>query len=87
MLAGGEYPYSLKQRVAGRYGHLSNADAGALLKRLDTGRLQHIVAAHLSRKNNLAQSAIETLSGVLGWPQDRVAVASQDTGLDWREIV
>jgi phosphoribosyl 1,2-cyclic phosphodiesterase len=86
MLAEGDYPYSLKQRVAGRLGHLSNADAGALLKRLDTGRLQHIVAAHLSRKNNLAHLAVETLSGVLGWPQDRVAVATQESGLYWIEI-
>lgn len=87
MLAGGDYPYSLKQRVAGRYGHLSNADAGALLKRLDTSRLQHIVAAHLSRKNNLEQLAVGILSDALGWPLDRIAVALQDTGLGWREIV
>ncbi len=86
MLADGDYPYSLKQRVGGRYGHLNNADAAALLRRLDNSRLQHIVAAHLSRKNNSAELAVEALCGVLGCPPDKVAVATQDQGLDWREI-
>lgn len=86
MLADGDYPYSLKQRVGGRYGHLNNADAAALLKRLDKSRLQHIVAAHLSRKNNLAEFAVEALSGVLGCAPNRVAVATQEHGLDWCEI-
>ncbi|MEJ5210154.1 MAG: MBL fold metallo-hydrolase, partial [Burkholderiales bacterium] len=49
LLAAGPYPPALKRRVAGDYGHLSNAAAAALLARLDTRRLQHIVAAHLSR--------------------------------------
>ncbi|HLY96710.1 MAG: MBL fold metallo-hydrolase [Sideroxydans sp.] len=86
MLADGDYPYSLKQRVGGRYGHLNNADAAALLRRLDNSRLQHIVAAHLSSKNNLAELAVEALSGVLGCAPDQVAVATQEQGLDWREI-
>jgi phosphoribosyl 1,2-cyclic phosphodiesterase len=50
MLANGDYPYHLKQRVGGRYGHLNNVDAAALLARLDNSKLQHIVAAHLSHK-------------------------------------
>lgn len=87
MLADGDYPYSLKQRVGGRYGHLSNADAAVLLKRLDTGRLQHIVAAHLSSKNNLAELAMEALSGALGCAPGQIAIATQEQGLDWREIV
>jgi phosphoribosyl 1,2-cyclic phosphodiesterase len=86
MLAAGDYPYSLKQRVGGRYGHLNNAEAAALLKRLDRSRLQHVVAAHLSRKNNAAELAREALGEVLGCEPDRVAVATQDQGLDWFEI-
>jgi len=87
MLADGDYPYSLKQRVGGRYGHLNNAAAALLLGRLDNSCLQHIVAAHLSRKNNAAELAVEALSGVLGCTPDEVAVATQDQGLSWREIV
>ncbi|MBI5890018.1 MAG: MBL fold metallo-hydrolase [Nitrosomonadales bacterium] len=86
MLFGGDYPYRLKQRVSGRYGHMSNDEAAALLQRLDTSGLQHIVAAHLSRKNNVAGLAVAALSGILGWAPDRVAVATQEHGLDWREI-
>ena len=86
MLANGEYHYSLKQRVGGRYGHLNNDDAATLLGRLDNSRLQHIVAAHLSRKNNAVELAVAALSRALGWMPDRIAVATQEQGLDWREI-
>jgi phosphoribosyl 1,2-cyclic phosphodiesterase len=87
MLADGDYPWRLKQRVGGRFGHLSNVDAAALLGRLDNSHLQHVVAAHLSRKNNLAELAVRALSGVLGCEDDWIAVATQDEGLAWREIV
>jgi len=87
MLRTGDYHYTLKQRVGGRYGHLNNDDAAALLGRLDNSRLQHIVAAHLSSKNNVAELAVEALSGVLGCPPEQVGVATQALGLDWREII
>ncbi len=86
MLADGDYHYRLKQRVGGRYGHLNNEDAASLLARLDNSRLQHIVAAHLSRKNNAVELAVEALSRALGCTKERIAVATQDLGLDWREI-
>lgn len=86
MLAEGDYPYSLKQRVGGRSGHLNNDDAATLLGRLDNSRLQHIVAAHLSHKNNTAGLAVAALSRALGCTPDEVAVATQEQGLDWREI-
>jgi phosphoribosyl 1,2-cyclic phosphodiesterase len=86
MLADGDYPYRLKQRVGGRFGHLNNDDAAALLGRLDNSRLQHIVAAHLSRKNNQPELAVRALSGALGCDEAWIAVATQDEGLDWREI-
>ncbi len=86
MLANGDYPYPLKQRVGGRLGHLSNAEAAALLARLDTHRLQHVVAAHISRKNNLPELARRALSGALDCGEEWVAVATQDEGLDWRDI-
>lgn len=86
MLANSHYPHSLKQRVGGNYGHLNNADAAALLANLDNSRLQHIVAAHLSRTNNTPQLARVALSSVLNCAEDWVAVASQGEGLDWREI-
>ena len=87
LLANGDYPYSLKQRVGGRFGHLNNDDAAALLARLDNSRLQHIVAAHLSHKNNHKALAVSALSGVLGCAQDKIIVATQAEGVFWCEIV
>jgi phosphoribosyl 1,2-cyclic phosphodiesterase len=44
MLANSGYPPSLKQRVGGEYGHLNNDQATALLGRIDSTMLQHVVA-------------------------------------------
>lgn len=85
-LANGSYPPALKRRVAGRHGHLSNQQAGALLGRLDTSRLQLVVAAHLSEKHNTPQMARSALSVALGCEPDWIAVAGQGTGLDWRGL-
>ncbi|CAH1904920.1 Metal-dependent hydrolases of the beta-lactamase superfamily I [Candidatus Nitrotoga sp. HW29] len=87
LLANSDYPISLKQRVGGRFGHLSNADAAALLARLDCSRLQHIVAAHLSRKNNTPELAVYALSKALNCNPEWIAVAGQGEGLAWRKIV
>jgi phosphoribosyl 1,2-cyclic phosphodiesterase len=86
MLAQGDYPYSLKQRVGGRFGHLNNRDAAELLSRLDNSNLQHIVAAHLSSRNNKIELVVDALSGVLRCVPEYIAVATQEQGLDWREI-
>lgn len=86
MLADGDYPQSLKRRVGGRMGHLNNDEAAELLARLDTGKLRHIVAAHLSQKNNRTELAVAALSGALNCAADWIAVATQEQGLDWREL-
>jgi phosphoribosyl 1,2-cyclic phosphodiesterase len=86
MLAEGPYPAVLKQRVGGPLGHLSNCQAGALLGELDTSRLQHLVAAHLSDSNNRPALARAALGGALGCAADWIAVAGQDEGLGWRAI-
>ncbi len=87
MLADGPYPPSLKQRVGGRHGHLSNAQAAELLSRLQTGKLQHLVAAHLSEENNSPALAAQALAGVMGCTADWIAIADQEQGLDWRDVV
>ena len=86
MLADGPYPESLKSRVGGPLGHLSNVQAGRLLSQLDTSRLQHLVVAHLSDKNNHPALAQAALAGVLECEPDWIGVADQDEGLDWRTI-
>jgi len=87
MLMNSAYPYSLKQRVGGRFGHLNNQEAAGILSQLDTGNLQHIVAAHLSRKNNTSELAIQALSGALDCEESWVGIATQHEGFTWREIV
>ncbi|HUX92128.1 MAG TPA: MBL fold metallo-hydrolase [Gallionellaceae bacterium] len=87
LLAQGDYPFSLKQRVGGRFGHLNNDAAAALLARLDNSQLQHIVAAHLSRKNNTPELAVRALSKALNCREEWVGVATQQEGFAWREIV
>jgi len=86
MLERGAYPYHLKQRVAGNYGHLSNVAAAALLASLDNSKLQHIIAAHLSKKNNTVELAIQALSGALNCENDWIGLATQEAGFSWREL-
>jgi len=57
MLQGGSYPWSIKQRVAGRMGHLSNAAAAAVIRNAVDDACQAVVLAHLSENNNRPQLA------------------------------
>jgi phosphoribosyl 1,2-cyclic phosphodiesterase len=86
LLASGPYPAILKQRVGGPLGHLSNAQAGELLARLDTSRLQHLAAAHLSDSNNRPELARTALADALSCQPHWIGIADQEAGLDWREI-
>lgn len=65
MLMVGSYPYSLKQRVAGSKGHLSNDAAAELLLRIGSERLKAVLLAHLSKENNYAELAYETVRAEL----------------------
>ena len=65
MLNNGRYPWFLKQRVAGRDGHLSNREAGKALSQLLHPGLGHVFLAHLSRENNLPSLAYSTVSEYL----------------------
>lgn len=86
MLADSDYPWSLKQRVGGRFGHLENAASAELLASLDCSRLQHIIAAHLSQKNNTPLLAQTMLSVALNCGIDWIGVASQSGGFGWRQL-
>lgn len=61
MLQVGKYPYSLKQRILGDKGHLSNDNSGRLLARLLSDRLKYIFLGHLSKENNYPELAYETV--------------------------
>lgn len=61
MLMVGGYPYYLKQRILGDRGHLSNDSSAKLICELFNDKLQHIVLGHLSKENNYAELAYETV--------------------------
>ena len=61
MLQVGPYPYYLKQRILGNRGHLSNELSGKLLSRLLHDNLKTVILGHLSKENNLAELAYETV--------------------------
>jgi phosphoribosyl 1,2-cyclic phosphodiesterase len=52
MLRVGPYPWILKQRLMGRYGHLSNHAVGKFIRDQYDGHASHMVLAHLSERNN-----------------------------------
>lgn len=86
MLENGPYPASLKRRVGGRFGHLENSQSAALLEKLKHDRLQCVMAAHVSRKNNTTTLAQRTLARVLECADDDVRVACQTAGFDWIDL-
>jgi phosphoribosyl 1,2-cyclic phosphodiesterase len=86
MLKDGPYPWSVKQRVLSRVGHLSNTACAEFLLRDYDGGAHTIVLGHLSEQNNLpelarlaAEQAIGDRMSLLG---NRVVLAAQDVPLE-----
>ena len=61
MLQVGSYPYPLKQRILGDRGHLSNELSGRLLGEVLNDGFKAVILGHLSKENNYAQLAYETV--------------------------
>ncbi|HMG86068.1 MAG TPA: MBL fold metallo-hydrolase [Terracidiphilus sp.] len=57
MLRDGPYPWSVKQRVLSRVGHLSNEAASTYLESEYDGKATYVILAHLSESNNLPELA------------------------------
>jgi phosphoribosyl 1,2-cyclic phosphodiesterase len=86
MLAASSYPASLKARIGGRLGHLANHVSAQILVELMHDRLQHLVAAHLSERNNRPDVVRSTLSALGGVASQDIVVADPRTGFDWLQI-
>jgi phosphoribosyl 1,2-cyclic phosphodiesterase len=86
MLENGDYPDHLIYRVAGEYGHLNNVQSAALLRKIDTSKLQHIVAMHLSEKNNSPNIVAPLFADTLNCEQNWIGLADQERGFEWREL-
>ena len=71
MLRDGPYPWSVKQRVMSRVGHLSNEAASEFLEKNYDGHASYVVLAHLSESNNLPALARVTAERAL---RDRMSL-------------
>ncbi|HZS09872.1 MAG TPA: MBL fold metallo-hydrolase [Blastocatellia bacterium] len=88
------YPWSLKQRIMSRQGHVSNDETARFLREDFDGRAQHIVLAHLSQNSNhpelarlAAMQALEARTPLFASQSAlRVKVAKYDRPSDWIEL-
>ncbi len=65
MLMHGEYPYQLKRRILGKYGHMSNDITAETAVHLLESNTKHIMLSHLSDKNNAPNIAYKTVEAAL----------------------
>jgi phosphoribosyl 1,2-cyclic phosphodiesterase len=82
MLRVGPYPWSVKQRVLSRVGHLSNDSVAQFLTKEYDGGAAYVVLAHLSAQNNLPELARLSAERALGTRMsllaNRLVLADQD---------
>lgn len=89
MLREGPYPWSLKERILGRHGHLSNGDVAAWLGRGMGDACRTVILAHLSRTNNHPDVARMTAEAALrrrGRTEVRLEVTGEE-GTDWMTLL
>lgn len=82
-------PWSTKQRIAGRHGHLSNAQAAELIQEIVSPRLQRIVLGHLSKDCNsplAARTAVLSALEKAACGSPELLCALQDEPAGWFEI-
>jgi phosphoribosyl 1,2-cyclic phosphodiesterase len=86
MLRDGPYPWSVKQRVMSRVGHLSNDATAEFLARGYDGQAVYVVLAHLSENNNLPElariAAERALRDRMSLLANRLLLAEQDRPLE-----
>ena len=80
LLETSDRPLSLKQRIAGRSGHLSNEDAAELVRSVNPPHLKKILLAHLSEQCNtpsLARAAMCAALSECGRTDIQIDILSQ----------
>lgn len=79
-------PWSTKQRIASRHGHLSNTQAGELIADVGCEKLSAVVLGHLSGDCNCPKVAADTVKGMLdvgGLGHVDVQCAQQESPTPW----
>jgi phosphoribosyl 1,2-cyclic phosphodiesterase len=85
LLRQGPYPWSLKERILGPLGHLSNRDVARYLHTGLGSECRTVVLAHLSEKNNHPELVRAEAERALGRRRVRVELTTR-TGCDWIEL-
>jgi phosphoribosyl 1,2-cyclic phosphodiesterase len=85
MLEQGSYPWFLKRRIGGGWGHLANEAAAAIAMALRPMGLQRVVAAHLSEQNNRPDLARAALAPAMGCDASEITVADGAKGCAWTD--
>lgn len=83
-------PWSIKQRISSRHGHLSNEQTAELISEIHCNKLQNIILGHLSSDCNTAHLAKKAVlqqcqHKKLNAPQ-KIIAASQDIPTEWVEF-
>jgi phosphoribosyl 1,2-cyclic phosphodiesterase len=79
-------PWSTKQRIAGRHGHLSNERVRILLEQVSSPRWRHVFLTHLSRDCNSAAAVESALVGVKARLTCQFSVVAAGGGSDLLEF-
>lgn len=88
MLQDSGRPYDIIERIAGDWGHLSNAQAAEVVATVAHEELRHIILGHISPECNTPETALRSMQEAvktLGLAA-QVYVAPQSYRLDWVEI-
>jgi phosphoribosyl 1,2-cyclic phosphodiesterase len=86
MLWEGRYPVSLKRRVAGNLGHLSNDQAIGFLQSCRLEKLVSLVIMHKSEENNCEKIINKALSDLESISHVSYFIACQKKGFDWQKV-
>lgn len=74
----GPYPWPLKQRISGKYGHLSNDECAQLISSTGENGLCTVIFGHISKQNNNPDLVRITAENLFDGGRVKFAIASQD---------
>ncbi len=84
MLESGPYPYPLKKRVGGQWGHLNNYQTATFINAVNSNQIMNtLILGHISKQNNSIELVEQAVAEVVTDISD-VYFAVQDSTLDWK---
>lgn len=86
MLWDGPYPESLKHRVGGNLGHLSNEQAINFLKAIQKYNLKTLVVSHVSEQNNNINIVDKMIKEIRHCDAESLIYSNQETGCEWIDL-